>query len=98
MAVRALRLIALVPILILFCAEAFGACTSPSGVEGQFQYITTEYKWCDGTNWQSTTVAATAAPCTTSGLMTYSAGDIIFCNGANWVSMNGSTTNGSCAG
>lgn len=85
-------------IQMVSAAAAYADCTSPSGVEGQFQYITTEYKWCDGTNWQSMTVAATGSPCSVAGTMWYNANDILFCNGSNWVSMNGSATNGSCSG
>jgi len=92
------RSLALAYILISSMSAASAACTSPSGIEGEFQYITNEYRWCNGSIWQSMSGAVTGSTCSDAGKLQYISGDLVFCNTANWVSMNSTITNGSCTG
>lgn len=82
---------------LLFAGSSLAACTSPAGQAGQFQFITPDYKYCDGTNWQSLAVGTPSGTCSTAGLISVSGTDVRFCNGTNFVSMDGSETNGTCA-
>lgn len=86
-------------LLALFLpAAGWGACTSPAGVEGQFQLDGADYKVCDGTNWSSMAAAAPAGGCTGAGRIEYASSTLRFCNGTNFVSLDGIQTDGSCAG
>lgn len=82
----------LIFLFVIFNKQLF-ACTSPSGVAGQIQWIATQSKvmWCDGSNWRDPSQSAVGT-CAAgeAGLITYSAGDLRYCNGSNLISMKGS--------
>lgn len=83
---------------IAFFDIAYAACTSPAGVAGQFQYITSDFKVCNGTIWKTMSAAAPSGSCSTAGRLELSGSIVRFCNGTNFVSLDGPQTNGSCAG
>lgn len=83
---------------LLLPAASWAACSSPPGVEGQFQYFSNDYKVCDGTNWSSMAAAAPSGSCSNGGLLEYTGSTLRFCNGTNYVSLDGSQTDGACAG
>lgn len=75
---------------------ALAACASPMGVSGYIQYLSGEYKYCDGTDWKSTSVLNTGASCSEAGLLGRNGADLRFCNGTNWISVSGSSTGSAC--
>lgn len=93
-------------ILFIFVAvifsnpQAFSNCTSPAGVAGQLQWISTDskMKYCNGTVWRDTTQSS-AGSCSgvSIGTLNYSSGNLRYCDGANWFTMNNSTTMGTCS-
>lgn len=70
-------------------SNAIAACAAPSAYAGQFRSIAPDYKYCDGSTWQSMTVAITSTTCTTAGRLELSGPTLQFCNGSNWVSSVG---------
>ncbi|HVK61559.1 MAG TPA: DUF1566 domain-containing protein [Bdellovibrionales bacterium] len=77
--------------------QAFGACTSPDGVAGSMQYISSDFKFCDGSAWKSMTVSDTTVACTEAGKISKSGSDIQFCNGSTWISANGVSGGSTCS-
>lgn len=87
-------------ILFLFLTDnSYAACSSPSGVSGQVQYISSDMKYCDGTNWISMTESNLGTSCTgEDGKISWLSPNLRFCNGTNWIKMNTTTNAGSASG
>lgn len=87
-------------LIIVTHSTLYAACTSPSGIAGQSQWVTAEskIKWCNGNNWVDAYVS-TSLGCSgiTAGTINYDGGDLRFCDGSFWQSMKGPALN-SCLG
>ncbi len=86
-------------IFFVYNNGAEAACSSPTGSEGQMQWIAanSDVEFCDGTTWSSLLISTSGSACTTAGQIQYSAGDINFCDGAHWASMNSTSLGTSCS-
>lgn len=84
---------------ILISNAVHAACSSPAGVAGQVQYISSDMKYCDGTNWNTMTESNLGTGCSgEGGKISWLSPNLRFCNGSTWIKMNTSTTAGSAAG
>lgn len=86
----------LIVFFILVSAQVRADCTSPAGVAGRLEFIGSDYKYCNGTDWISM-IGVTGASCSVLGRMVLIGGVLSYCNGSNYISMVGTNTGGGCS-
>lgn len=87
---RARRLRLMVFTALMAHSWTVGAdCTSPAAKEGAREYVSSEFRFCDGTRWVSMYTDTTAGACTVAGRMDWESAQSVYryCNGSTWYRM-----------
>lgn len=86
-------------LIALSTSTSLADCTSPVGVAGQLQWISsaTALKYCNGTAWIDTSsTVVTDCVATDAGKLTYTSSEHRYCNGTKWLSLKSTSLGTSC--
>lgn len=85
--------IILFSIIFLFETEALSACTTPTGVAGQFQMNGGLFQWCEGTSWvDPPNTQGLGCVASELGKIRYNSGAMEYCDSSFWRSIQGIQT------